>query len=273
MSIRDLAVAYDGGAAADAALAFAAAIAEPRGAHVTGLIAQSAFEGYAFESRYIPAEAQDIIKRHNAERLDEIIARFEALAAELYPGDRIAHEELTGMVDRTLMRRARSHDMLIMGNEPDAGTDYHFLAHPDIIVLKSGRPLVVVPSGHEPRAAHNHAVVAWDGKRAAARALADSLDLLEADGEVTLLMIGDEELSRPVEEVVRHLAHHGVKATPVRRAGHGDVPAAILDYAAETDPSLLVMGAFEHSKFTVDLFGGKTRRVIEKATTPVMISY
>ncbi|MEM0907667.1 MAG: universal stress protein [Pseudomonadota bacterium] len=273
MSIRDLAVAYDGGAAADAALAYAAAIAEPRGAFVTGLIAQSTFEAYAFESRYIPKEAQDIIERHNAQRLTDIVARFETRAATLYPGERMAHQELTGKVDRTLIRCARSHDILVMGNEPDAGTDFHFLANPDIIVLKSGRPVVVVPSGHEPKAAHSHAVVAWDGKRAAARALADALDLLEADGHVTLLMIGEDELPRPVEEVVRHLNRHGVEATPVRRPASGDVAEAILAFAAQTDPCVLVMGAFEHSKFSVDLFGGKTRRVIANATTPVMISY
>ena len=53
----------------------------------------------------------------------------------------------------------------------------------------------------------------------------------------------------------------------------GGIGATILDACDETGAGLLIMGAYEHSKFSEDLLGGVTRDILEKAQLPVLMSH
>jgi nucleotide-binding universal stress UspA family protein len=59
----------------------------------------------------------------------------------------------------------------------------------------------------------------------------------------------------------------------VRVTGRGGVAATILDACAEVGAGLLVMGAYEHSKFAQDLLGGVTRDILAQAPLPVLMSH
>ena len=151
--------------------------------------------------------------------------------------------------------------------------DEHVVLHPDRIALMSGRPVMVIPAGYVREARHERAAVAWDGSRAAGRALFDSLQLLEEDGEVTVLTIEGTDMPRPVGELIDHLGRHDIasrhEALPL---SHG-IARTILSYAQQADPCLLVMGAYEHSKFREDFFGGVTARVLKDIRIPVLLSH
>jgi nucleotide-binding universal stress UspA family protein len=273
MSTRNLLVAFNGSDSAETALRYAASIARSSGAHVTALVAHSSHETVSGLAPWVPARAREIIAAANAEILEEIRRKFEALSAGRGLGDRLHHIELSGQVDTVIAETARGFDMLIAGRPTRGDADEHLVLHPDRIALLSGRPVLVVPAGYDREARHERAAVAWDGSRASARALYDSLQLLEDDGEVTVLTIDGTELPRPVAEVTAQLDRHGITARHETIALKLGDARTLLAYAEETDPCMLVMGAYEHSKFREDFLGGVTSRVLNAIRIPVLISH
>jgi nucleotide-binding universal stress UspA family protein len=272
MSIHNILVAFNGSDGAVSALKYAASLAWNE-AHVTVLLAHSTHEVINSRAAWVPAQAREILEQANANILDEIEARFEALRDVLALGDRLHFKREAGQVDAVLSKCARSYDILIMGQDRAEGVDEHVVQHPDRIALMSGRPLMIVPEGHDANASHAHAAIAWDGSRASARALSDSLGLLEDQGRVTVLTVGNEPVPCPVSELLEHLGRHGVQATHKAIESEPGPARALLAYCREHDPCLLVMGAYEHSKFREDFLGGVTARVIKDTPIPVLLSH
>lgn len=272
MSIRNILVAFNGSDGAVNALKYAAALAGD-GAHVTALLAHSTHETVSGQAPWVPARAREIIAQANADILDQVEARFADQARTLGLGDRLTFQRLAGRVDAVLSETARNYDLLIIGQDRGEGVDEHVTLHPDRIALLSGRPVLIVPAGQAATACHSHAAVAWDGSRAAARALSDSLDLLQAQSRVTLLTVGEAGTPRPVQETLTHLSLHGVDAAHTQVAAVPGIARALLAWCEAQSPCLLVMGAYEHSKFREDFLGGVTARVLRDVNIPVLLSH
>ena len=153
------------------------------------------------------------------------------------------------------------------------------VSQPDLVALQSGRPVMVVPGDFDRGPVNDRVVLAWDGRRAAARAMADAVHFLEEVSVVTILTVGDPN---PVEaslqtDVATHLSRHGIETELVKiasqRRSHEAIGEAIVDYCEQNRPDVLVMGAYEHSKFREDTFGGVTNTVFREATIPVFMSH
>ncbi|MEM7670052.1 MAG: universal stress protein [Pseudomonadota bacterium] len=120
------------------------------------------------------------------------------------------------------------------------------------------------------------ALLAWDGRRAAARALSDAMALLESSVAVTVLTIGTGPAAERAEgrDVVSHLERHGVSVDWRNVANPpAGIAKCILDIADETAAGMLVMGAYEHSKFSEDLLGGVTNTVFRDAKVPILTAH
>lgn len=271
MSVKNILVAYNGNDAADAALRYAASMASKYDAHVTGLLAHSAAEHYASANRWIPSDARKIIEKSHTEGLDRIESRFRELAPTLNLGDRIHWLREKGRVDAVVADCGRGFDLILMGRFGDE--DGHVAVHPDKVAMQSGRPVLIVPGRYSESANHRHVVIAWDSGRAAARALSDAMQILEDAALVTILTVGEHALSRPASELENHLQRHGARAEHVHLDTSKSVEETILDFCADRQPGLLVMGAYEHSKFREDLFGGVTASVIRECPLPVLMSH
>ena len=271
MPMMNLLVAFNGSDGSVAALRYAAALAERLGAHVTAILAHSTHEVIDKRSRWIPKEARALLEAANTHILREIEARFEAERAAVGLTAALQLREVTGRVDSILSEAARHYDMLIVGR-PSETDDEHVTLHPDRIALLSGRPVVVVPAGYDGGAALTHSALAWDGGRAAARALSDSLRLLEDDGRVSVLTVGPRT-SWPIEDLMTHLSRHGVEAVLHEWPKAPSVAATLVAWCREHQPSLLVLGAYEHSKFREDLLGGVTSEILAQVDIPVLLSH
>ncbi|MFS4580716.1 universal stress protein [Phaeobacter sp. C3_T13_0] len=271
MPMMNLLVAFNGSEGSVAALRYAAALAKRFDAHVTALLAQSGHEVIDRRSRWIPKEARALLEAANTVVLQEIEVRFEAERAALDLANSLQLKEVTGRVDTVLAEAARHYDIMIVGTHSDSD-DEHVTLHPDRIALMSGRPVIVVPAGYDAGADHNHAALAWDGGRAAARALSDSLRLLEDEGRVSVLTVGPRA-QWPIEDLMLHLERHGVE--PIHEDWPLTHPVAdtILTWCGKHDPSLLVLGAYEHSKFREDFFGGVTSEILSRTKIPVLLSH
>lgn len=150
------------------------------------------------------------------------------------------------------------------------------MLRPDVIALQSGRPVLIVPEGYTTEALVEHAVLAWDGKRAAARALAEAMLILETKSRVEFVTVGEVPGAegRPGLDVVEHLRRHGIATERVRlERKDGSVSRAILGHCRRSGAGLLVMGAYEHSKFREDYLGGVTHDLLRELEIPVLMAH
>ena len=147
------------------------------------------------------------------------------------------------------------------------------------IIFGSGRPAVVFPAdGRGRRAGACDSIgIAWDFSRPAARAVADSLPLLQRAKTVRVVTIPDE---KPIEsrhsgdELARHLACHGVNVeADVEHAAGRAIGQVLADYAHARELDLLVIGAYGHSRIREFILGGATRSVLAEPPLPVLLAH
>ncbi len=274
MALKSILAAYAGDANGSSGLRLAIHMAKKYDAHLTGVVwyGPSPFE-HRFR-RYMTRDVLETLASRDDEVVAEMRADFEArIAAENLQG-RSNFIELRSNSDFSLAACGRGYDITVIGNRASAIGRDHFSARPDVVALRSGKPVVLVPSDFEPSQLGQRALVAWDGKRAAARALGDALHILATKESVTVLSIGAPPHSGPGDDVMTLLKRHGIAAEHViRPAGKEGIGRTILNTCTEVGAGLLIMGAYEHSKFAEDLLGGVTRDILDMAHVPVLLSH
>lgn len=273
MSIRNILVAFNGTDSSVTALKFAASLAVQPKTHVTAMCVHASQELADRHSVWVPQSAREIIQKATADLLDDIVASFESVRSELGLGDRLHFTQIQGRVDSVLSESARCYDLIVLGQEVVGTGDKSLALHPDRIALVSGCPVLIVPNDYSGPANFSKAALAWDGGRAAACALSDSMPLLENQADVAILTVGEAPLPRPVEELSIHLARHGVSSVHKPLATGEGVSETLLQYCADQPVGLLVMGAYEHSKFQEDFLGGVTAELLTKCPIPVLMSH
>jgi nucleotide-binding universal stress UspA family protein len=276
MAIKDLAVAYNGSGNADTAIDLALQMCRKYGASLTGVYAVNPvrFEGNV--AQWISDDVMKTLRNAEAAVTSSIEEKFRArigTAALNGTAEFVAQE---GPANVVLARQARYHDILLMGQFSVPGDAARHIRAEDL-VLRTGRPLVVVPHGYEVRPFQEYAVVGWDGSRQAARALSDAMQILETKMRLDIVTVRGSGDARPPAKssaIVRHLQRHGVEARDVSlTATREGIGQTILNYCTENGPDVLVMGAYGHTKLREDLFGGVTRRVMEMMSVPVLMSH
>jgi nucleotide-binding universal stress UspA family protein len=200
-------------------------------------------------------------------------ARSQALAAGITCTAQAPQLEYSDLVAR-LIHQARVHDLTILDSEPIALALDRALI--EALLIDSGRPMIIVPSGRTTFRAER-IIVAWDGSAKAARAMNDALPLLRAAERVELVaVVGEKDLSSsiPGAEVAPHLARHGVNVdlldVPVE---NGDVAATLRRRALQARTDLIVMGAFVHSRIRQMVLGGTTQSLLRQSPVPLFLSY
>jgi len=276
MAIKNLLVAFNGSESSKSALRAAQMMANKYNAHLTGLLAYDPSPVSEYVKNYIPEDMQAEIADAAERAYDEIGAQFLQEAEKAGLGDRANWIQVAYTPDEAVIEYARYADITLMGQYDDTVGDERLFLHPDIVALESGRPVLIVPRGGAPERLGDQAMVAWDGRRAAARALADAMQILETKSLVTILTVGEVPGAEaaPGLDVTEHLRRHGIETQWVRlERSHGSAGRAIIEYSNEHNPGLLVMGAYEHSKLREDYFGGATKSAIQKSTVPVLMSH
>lgn len=142
----------------------------------------------------------------------------------------------------------------------------------EAVLRLGGAPCLIVPETWDPRRALDHVVVAWNGSRQAKRALEDALPMLREAKTVSVLIVGPSEgCEGRHDALIAHLGRKGVAAT-LASAPKGPYGQTILDWCAEHQADLLVMGAFGHTPRTERWFGGTTWTALTGARIPVLMS-
>jgi nucleotide-binding universal stress UspA family protein len=172
-------------------------------------------------------------------------------------------------VPALLAGHARLHDLTVMPM-PDGDylgqLDSHWYV--ETAPFEAGRPVLVLPHGH--RAAEMGAfatiAVAWDNSRAAARAIADAMPVLQRAKSVRVVTIVSEKAigSDPQPgEILDFLAAHGVGAVHDMVEAEGRAAgAALTTHLRQHSADLLVMGGYGHSRMREIVLGGVTKSML-----------
>lgn len=213
---------------------------------------------------------------HDAEQL--LGAFEEAATRHRVFGERLFRTCHAYEVPDALAACSRLRDLTILPM-PSGGHVSQFDAQWDVetVLFQSGHPAIVVPDGVTGPAGFDTVIVAWDKSRAAARAMADAIPILQAARHVRVLtIIGEKpiESERAGAELAHHLGFHGVACgvDEVNAEGRsiGDVLQA---HVAAHQAKLLVMGAYGHSRLQEFVLGGATRSMLSKPPTALFLSH
>jgi nucleotide-binding universal stress UspA family protein len=272
MAIKNILVAYDGSEGARAALGLGLRMAGKYDAHLTGLLPHGKPSSHLRRLLASSSELKAVLAENEGRVMAEAEAQFRAQTGTR---ENVHWLKLDAESDAAIVEHARYFDVTLIGQYDETLDETAFALHPDRIALQSGRPIIVVPRGHD-RPLGEHAVVAWDGQRAAARALSDAMQILETKQLVTILTVSNEETApfHPGERLRAHLVRHGIETRWVPLTARGTpVAEIIVDWCRENAPDLLVMGAYEHSKFREDVVGGVTNTVLKRIPLPVLLAH
>lgn len=112
------------------------------------------------------------------------------------------------------------------------------------VAVKSGRPVVVVPSSCRGFNAAGKALVGWNGSAEASEAVRQAVPLLQQAASVTLLDVDHPRGDFSADEAARYLSRHGIRAQIVMRESEGSsVSGVILDEAHALGAAYVVIGA------------------------------
>jgi len=278
MDYRTVLVALGADPACASRVRMAADLAAAFGAHITGVSATGL--------RMDPIrDAGDDAARHLAASrsrlLSQAVLQGELLSETMKahaPGVPYSHravEEETGWV---VAQEARVADLVVMAR-PVAAQDVPSLGAEaaEYVLLNAGRPVLLVPA--EFRRLHGgHVVIAWDGQREAARAVADAMPLLLRASHVTIVGVWDDRGepqadSEPVAGLRHYLQRHGIVAGVRNVQKAGPVGANLLDAASALGADMVVAGGYGHSRLRELVMGGTTRTLMYQAPVPLLLSH
>jgi nucleotide-binding universal stress UspA family protein len=179
-----------------------------------------------------------------------------------------------GVPHRVFGLHARYADLSVLAQDAPESQDLRFADLAEDVLISAGRPVLVVPKGGAAWSGRT-ALVAWNGSREAARALADAMPLLERAQTVEVFTAGEQDIGDlPGADIAAHLARHRIDVEVFRFAGiESSVGDALLNRAADIGADFVVMGGYGRSRFREYVLGGVTRHVLQNLTLPVLMSH
>lgn len=180
--------------------------------------------------------------------------------------------ETVDYLEAAIEHAAPPADLIVVNRALDSLPAPDMRAIASALVVKTSKPILAVPEEAKGFDAIGAALIAWDGSREAAVALAAAVPLLQLASRVVLFEIDDGSVSMPAEEAEAYLSRRGIHPKIERDAG-APVATLLLSRVQSGDYAYLVMGAFGHSRMTEKLFGGVTRRLLKESPVPLLIAH
>ncbi|MGE4373655.1 MAG: universal stress protein [Xanthobacter sp.] len=275
--IRDILVNLTEGVEKDAACDFAASMALRFHAHLTGVSVSYEIDVPPFYMGALPTDFIEAQFRENEEAAKKAAARFRQKIAAL----NVPHEVQTltaslGVAAQQFLEMSRLYDLTVVSQpNPDKPGPEEVIA--ENVLMESGRAVLVVPYEQTEPFKGERILLAWDGGRAAARALAEAMPLLHQASAIDVLRVGGEteENEAAIEALGRHLSRHELKVqmhTIALESGQS-VSGVIMEQARMLGSDLVVMGGYGHSRLREMVLGGVTREIFTSMSVPVLMAH
>jgi len=249
-------------------------------ATVTGLyvIPEPFYPMYA-EASYFPEDILDNMEKEEKENCKIAEQKFREFAAAQNIKSEWHSEQ--GPLAETVCKHARYADLSLLGKgsmeEPTSYPD-PFLA--EDVVMRSGRPVLVIPNSGHFEELGKRILVCWNASRESVRAVNDAMPFLVAADKVTVLVVNPDKPASgdhgdiPSADIAHYLARHGVKVEAAStHTDQSDVGEIILSRAFDVDADMIVAGAYGHSRTREWILGGVTKTLIHETPVPAFLSH
>ena len=279
MTLKNIGVFVDATPEGEKRIDYAATLVHQCGAHLAGIHVVSTVRPEYRSDYYVIGEKA--IRALLAERkaVDEAatsnVRRFEAISAkrDLSAEFRVIRR---GGPDEDLALSSLHSDLVVIGQRELQ--ELKGYASPEKLLLASGSPILVIPSGWKSESIGNKILIGWNASRECRRAVADALPFLVAASPVTLLVVDSEETAgrqgeEPGADIALYLARHGARVEVEQVLSQGSRVADIIpSFARDHGMDLIVIGAYTHARSVEMVFGGVTRTLLKQAPVPVLMS-
>lgn len=178
----------------------------------------------------------------------------------------------TGDQAGLLAAHGRVADLLVVGRA--RGGQVLAMNVLEVALLQTGRPMLIA-AAKPVQVDAGTVVIAWKDTREAARAVAAAVPFIQRAARAVIVSVATdakstEEACSRLQDAIRW---HNPKIE-VRQLTPGDrAPVeTLLHEVARLEATLLVMGAYSHSRMREIVFGGFTRHVLGAADLPVLMA-
>ena len=205
----------------------------------------------------------------------EAIEQFNRLLAPL--GLNHQARLVAGPPDEALTLLSRFSDLVMLGQaDADAPLDLGAATLAEHVIVRSGRPVFVVPAAGAPHTVGQRILLAWDGSTAVARAMSAALPMLRRAAHVTVVQLDagppQEHPPQPDRaDLNAYLNLYDVRHELLVRSGVHAPGNALLSLATEFSCDLLVMGGYTQPPLRELLLAGTSRTVLRETHIPVLL--
>jgi nucleotide-binding universal stress UspA family protein len=276
MTCKTLLVHLDDSTHSAARTEFALNLARRYGAHLIGLyvVCQDITRPFFLQDEGAWLAVHD--ERHDA-NLKSAQAGFLAAAAQADLSSAEWRAPEGSAADVTVLH-ARHADLLILGEHDSEDRSSYISRHfVEDVVMSSGRPAIVLPYAGTVRTFAESVLIAWDGSRESARALADALPVIKHAKFVTVVTVetGPTQVEPAGIDVAAWLERHNIQAgfATAPRVSSVYAGSLLLNMLTDHHIDLVVMGAYGHARVQERLLGGMTRTMLQSMTVPVLMSH
>jgi nucleotide-binding universal stress UspA family protein len=197
----------------------------------------------------------------------------------LTQGQNLKHVEWRSALDspsELVLREARAADLVIVGPR-HAQPNLRDVVDPGVILLRAGRPVLVVPEITGPLGLHR-VVIAWKDSRECRRAVRDALPFLQRAKEVLIVEMGEAhveaEAKKRLSDVKNYLIRHRViTAREIWHPTRGPESTELLHFARDEKADLIVAGGYGHTRLGEWIFGGVTHELLTTCPVCCMLSH
>jgi nucleotide-binding universal stress UspA family protein len=180
--------------------------------------------------------------------------------------------ERLGDLETVVARFGRISDLIVVPR-PNLGSVQGQRCF-DAAVFEGGRPTLVI-GGELPFAFIDHVMVAWSGSLEASRAVLGAIPLLHQAERVSIFSAPQQECEGAgPTELAESLQWHGIRAHLIPRPrDESSTGAALVSAAVEQQATMIVMGAYTHSRLRQSFLGGVTKHLLAQTPVPLLMSH
>ncbi|WP_343316003.1 universal stress protein [Brucella sp. BE17] len=247
--------------------------------HVIGLYSIPSPIVYADPNGFIDPGMFELHDKQHKELSERLKSLFdeEMRRQDAHYEFRIMRSE-TGTAADSVLTSCLGAELLVAG-QPDPNDPATNDETADSLVFNASCPVLLVPYAPVlPQTSLDRIVIAFNGKREAARAAFDALPLIELAGRTEIVWVDPpeaegEDKSLAGSDLAESISRHGVEVTVTPLSSNGRYAQdALRDHIIAERADLVVMGAYSHSRLRELVFGGVTRSMLSELPVLTLFS-